>query len=101
MNLFFVQYREQTVVEFALKNRDLKFDLIFLDGGHSYLNAINDIINMKRFAHMNTILIVDDLGYPEVRQAWNDCLKANLITEGLIIQSKHKNWAQCRYIFNE
>jgi len=38
-----------------------KFDIIFIDGGHSYKTAFNDIINCKRFAHENTILVIDDV----------------------------------------
>ena len=92
---------QKTISEYALINRDLKFDLIFLDGGHFYTNIINDIINMKAFAHPDTILVIDDLCIPEIKKAWNDCVKANLITEGMVIQSKHKIWTQCHYIFTQ
>ena len=46
---------------------DIKFDLIFIDGGHSYEVARADLMNCKRFAHKDTIVIMDDTMY---RKEW-------------------------------
>lgn len=40
---------------------DIKFDIIFIDGGHDFEIASKDVKNCKRFAKDNTILIVDDI----------------------------------------
>jgi hypothetical protein len=36
------------------------YDLIFIDGGHEYENAKTDLLNCRRFAHKDTIVIMDD-----------------------------------------
>lgn len=36
------------------------FDLIHIDGGHSQIQSLIDIINCKKLADANTLLIVDD-----------------------------------------
>jgi len=46
-----------------LYNTDILFDVIFIDGGHDYHIAKADIENCKRFAHPDTIFIVDDITY--------------------------------------
>ena len=38
-----------------------KFDLIFIDGDHTYQKALLDIENMKNLAHKDTILIIDNI----------------------------------------
>jgi len=43
-----------------IKNNNVKFDLIFIDGGHNYNIAKSDIINCKKLAKRNTIVIMDD-----------------------------------------
>ena len=39
------------------------FDVIFIDGGHEYIVARQDLENCKRFAHKDTIVIMDDTMY--------------------------------------
>lgn len=34
--------------------------IIIVDGGHDFDCACNDIINCKKFANNNTILVIDD-----------------------------------------
>jgi predicted O-methyltransferase YrrM len=69
---------------------NIKFDLIFIDGGHSYDVARADLLNCKRFAHKDTIVIMDDTMYKkewEVEytkgptRAWQECIKNNIIIE--------------------
>ncbi len=71
-------------------NSDIKYDLIFIDGGHSYQVAKADLINCKRFAHKDTIVIMDDTMYNKLwekeyntgpTQAWKEGIKNNIITE--------------------
>jgi hypothetical protein len=51
---------------------NLKYDLIYIDGGHSYKCANSDIINCKKYADENTLLIMDDVIYDEAHiKSWN------------------------------
>jgi|ETNvirenome_6_85_1030632.scaffolds.fasta_scaffold03425_2 predicted O-methyltransferase YrrM len=62
----------ETVPEFA-SNNDLKFDLIFIDGGHHDLIPQADLENCKRLSHKNTIVIMDDTIHREEgwKASWN------------------------------
>ena len=69
---------------------DIKFDLIFIDGGHDYKIAKEDLENCKRFAHSKSIVIMDDTMYnPKWVQeytkgptcVWLEGIKNNLINE--------------------
>jgi len=70
---------------------DSKFDVIFIDGGHEYSVAKQDLENCKRFAHSNTIVIMDDTIYNrQWVHEWNlGPTKAWIkgIAKGLIIES--------------
>lgn len=48
-----------TVPEYFRKENK-KFDLIFIDGGHTYDIAKGDILNCKNLAHDKTIVVMDD-----------------------------------------
>lgn len=50
-----------TVPRFIEENPSTKFDLIFIDGGHSFEIAMADLENCKKLAHENTIVVVDDV----------------------------------------
>ena len=51
----------KTVWDFKKNNPNKRFDLIFIDGGHTYDVAKIDIIQSSGLAHKNTIVIVDDI----------------------------------------
>jgi predicted O-methyltransferase YrrM len=74
----------KTLPVFAENNTGFKFDLIFIDGGHSYKVAKSDIINMKKLANEDTIVIIDDIR-PEVpwgkgpSKALNECIENGII----------------------
>ena len=51
---------KKTIPEFGKDNPNEKFDLIFIDGNHSYVGAKTDIENCKQLAHKDTIVILDD-----------------------------------------
>ncbi len=59
----------KTVPEYCKKFRDQKFDLIYIDGGHSYDLCLNDILNCKWLAHRGTHVWIDDYGSPVIQQA--------------------------------
>ena len=75
-----------TVPAFSRMNPLLRFDLIFIDGGHTYETAKSDLVNMRSLATAETILVMDDItpwrphGIGPTR-AWLEA-----IDEGLVIQ---------------
>jgi predicted O-methyltransferase YrrM len=78
----------QAIPQFA-DSEHRTFDLIFIDGGHTYDVASADISNMKRLAHESTVLVFDDLlphkpwGEGPIR-AWSDAIdNATVVQTGL------------------
>jgi len=65
-----------------------KFDIIHIDGGHSHQQCYNDIIKSKKWAHPNTIVIIDDAGIEKkenshVAQSVNNAIE-QAFQEGII-----------------
>lgn len=67
-----------------------KYDLIFIDGGHSFKIAFADIINCQKLADNNTIVIMDDTVYKEEwakkytegpTKAWTKAVNENIIVD--------------------
>jgi len=52
---------KETIPLYAKLYPNAKFDLIFIDGDHSFEGAFQDIINCKQLAHKDTLLIIDDV----------------------------------------
>jgi hypothetical protein len=53
----------QTVWKYKNDNPNKRFDMIFIDGGHTYDVAKVDIVHSSGLAHSDTIVIVDDIMY--------------------------------------
>lgn len=49
-----------TIPAFHARNPDKTFDVVIVDGGHSYEVATADVINMRLLSNAQTVLIVDD-----------------------------------------
>lgn len=87
-----------TVPKYIQDNPDSKFDLIFIDGGHEYENAMNDLINCAKLAHKDTIVIVDDIVYDESQsagytigptRAWKELIQKGVIQETEYVFYEH------------
>jgi predicted O-methyltransferase YrrM len=72
----------------VIKTTDTKYDVIFIDGGHTYEIAYSDLINCKHLAHKDTIVIMDDVtnagneSYNKgPSKAWKDCIAQNIVVE--------------------
>lgn len=69
---------------------NIKFDIIFIDGGHDYDIAKADMENCLHLAHKDTILVLDDTmfipGWQEIwnigpTRTWTEHLEQNKIIE--------------------
>ena len=77
-----------TITEYFNKNPETKFDLIFIDGGHSDNVPRSDLSNCRLFAHKNTIVIMNDVKYKNIEswnvnpnEAWDAFVESNSIDE--------------------
>lgn len=50
----------KTIPVFIENNKGVKFDFIFIDGGHDYVVAKADMENCFHLAHKDTIVAIDD-----------------------------------------
>lgn len=61
---------------------DLRCELIFIDGGHSYDVAIRDLKNFAALANLkNNVLLLDDTFLDDVRRAWDEMMDMGYVEE--------------------
>ena len=87
--VLFIGDSKKIIPDLELENQ--KFDLIFIDGGHEYEDALNDIVNCKKFADENTLLLLDDVLFNNKEdtyhansgptQAWKQLIKEKFISQ--------------------
>ncbi len=95
-----------------IKDTNEKFDLIYVDGAHTYNVCKSDIENCKKLAHPKTILWIDDYFDP-ISEYWfgiknvvDDLVAQSIIEiigiyESIDDNNMHKRrWVEARYIFD-
>lgn len=89
----------QSVPAFARHFPSMKFDLIFIDGNHSFEGCMADIVNCKALADKNTLLLIDDYTYSEtVRGAITQCARRKVIKIDQVHHEEH-GWVEAHYTF--
>lgn len=101
-----------SVPKFRADNPDAVFDIIFIDGGHEYEQARQDISNMRALSHPGTSVVVDDLTPwfwwgegPTL--AWTEAVSQGTLTpveivkDGLLVQDiqppGERSWGLAHY----
>jgi hypothetical protein len=95
INKFFNKYKE-----------NIKFDIIYVDGNHSFKDCLNDLTFCKKLLKPNGIIIIDDymsIGWPDVTKAVDSFLTKNkfipiISFDRKIIISRFKNLRLLNYL---
>ncbi|MBS0619840.1 MAG: class I SAM-dependent methyltransferase [Verrucomicrobia bacterium] len=89
------------VLEYAESHPGDKFDLIFIDGCHTFDACVADIKNCQRLAHKDTLVWIDDYCPVGVKTAVDHCIKQGLLTlieaKTVTDESGERAWAIARY----
>ena len=77
---------------------DKKYDLIFIDGGHSYKCCKNDFNNIIRFCNTETIIVIDDTCGTKPYSKGPRKVVDELLNNNIIRDLKHyENYKQTRH----
>lgn len=91
-----------TVPQYAQEYPDRKFDLIYIDGGHSYQACLYDIMNCKALAHPDTLVWIDDYNGWEIQGAVTNLQNSGFLELIAVHNSwgAHgiRSWAEVRYL---
>jgi len=91
---------QHIVPQFANKNKETKFDLIFIDGAHWEPIPKQDLENCKKLAHENTIVLFDDTCYSDkLARGWNHYptkVWKDAIDNNEIVEIGHEDFCQGR-----
>jgi predicted O-methyltransferase YrrM len=105
----------QSVPEYRIQQPETSFDIVFIDGGHEYEQARDDISNMKALSHPGTSVVIDDLtpwfwwGEGPTR-AWTEAISQGIIVpveilkDGRLVRDieppGERSWARGRYCYD-
>ncbi len=76
----------ETVPRFAEKHPDVQFGVAFVDGGHEYETAKNDLLNIRPLCTKETFVVIDDLA-PWLKwgegptRVWQEAIDAKIIRQ--------------------
>lgn len=99
----------KTVPNFMKNNINIKFDLIFIDGGHYIEQCTEDMKNCYKMCHKDTIIILDDVIFTKnLEKEWTigpTLIWKSYIANGLISELGRKEygpgrgmaWGKCNY----
>jgi predicted O-methyltransferase YrrM len=78
---------QQTVARYHKQHPDRRFDLIFIDGNHTFMGAFADLLNMKMLSTERTVVVMDDLTPWKVvgmgpTLAWQEAIRQGLLEPG-------------------
>ena len=105
----------KTVPAYIQQNKTKTFDLIYVDGGHTYDVARADLMNCRHLSHKDTIVVMDDIVKKrrfdmnfirpphvlEPTRSWEECIQNNIIKQfGQINFSNTRGVAWGKYIKN-
>jgi predicted O-methyltransferase YrrM len=65
------------VVPRLLASTDIEYDVVHVDGGHTFECAMGDLINVRPSLSHNALVILDDSVAPEVGRALADVIEKN------------------------
>jgi hypothetical protein len=113
-----VGYSSDSVPKFIKENPGYICDLIYIDGSHRYEPTLGDIRNFKALANKDTVLLFDDLDWPEVKRAVEEatqkdkimkpmieCIHGEVLVDGHFMRAgsptlrREKIWCQTKYVF--
>jgi predicted O-methyltransferase YrrM len=86
------------VPNYAQSHPNIFFDLIFIDGGHSFDDCYQDIVNCRLIAHPQTVVWIDDYNYEGVKRASDTALEKGLIKILDVKEIGGRHWAVAQYL---
>jgi predicted O-methyltransferase YrrM len=75
-----------TVAAPLLKKMNIQADMIYIDGSHEYLDVLRDIDDYWPLLKPGGVMLLDDYGFPGVRKAIDEKLKATEVGEKALVR---------------